>query len=95
MVLSARGTISRNCCLRIVRLIDAASLFADIARLLGFNRSPIESDRRQKMEDLALARRGAEGAGIKIGWLELPSLAPSQSVIDKKSMEYGVGSGSA
>jgi hypothetical protein len=66
MVLSARGTISRNCCLRIVRLIDA-SPFAAIARLLGSNRSPIESDRRQKMEDLPLARRGAEGAGIKFG----------------------------
>ena len=28
---------------------------------------PIESDRRQKMEDLARARRGAEGAGTKFG----------------------------
>jgi hypothetical protein len=36
MVLSARGTISRNCCLRIVRLIDASpfnAIATSLARL--------------------------------------------------------------
>jgi hypothetical protein len=66
MVLSASGTISRSCCLRIVRLIDV-SPFDPIANLLGFNRMPIESNRRRKMEDPAVVHRAVEGAGIEIG----------------------------
>src|SRR4051794_34337822 len=66
MVLSARDTISRNCCLRIVRLIDA-SPFDAIASLLGSNRRPIESNRHRKMKDLAFFCRGPEGDRIEIG----------------------------
>jgi len=74
MVLSASGTISRNCCLRIVRLIDLSAAKATFT-LHGFANATIESDCWRMMEGLDFAYRGVEGTGTNIGWsLKSPAI---------------------